>query len=346
MAYLTKPKLGFVLGKFMPPHKGHVFLCEFARQSCEHLVILVASLPDEPVPGKLRYEWMKRLFPDCTVVWTNEELPQEPRDENDTEFWKTWKRVISQAMVQYAQTFSDGEGLCGLPWSWPDVVFASEEYGHKLAATVGARFIPCDMIRQAVPTSGTVCRADPQANWEFLPDVVKPYFVKRVCVFGPESTGKTTLAAQLAAHYKTIMVPEYGRTYTEAFGADVGAVDLQRIVQGHLATVEAAKQQSGRILIEDTDPVMTAVWSDMLIGERDQWFAKFDDHADFYILCDVDIPWVNDGTRYFENDADRRRFFETCENELKARRVPYAVIRGDREQRLQTAIEAVNAFFA
>lgn len=341
MAYLAKPKLGFLLGKFMPPHKGHVFLCEFARQYCEHLVILVASMPTEPIPGRLRYEWMKRMFPDCTVVWTDEVLPQEPRDENDDEFWATWKRVIAQTMQKAGSRSRDYDADA---WNWPDVVFASEEYGHRLAATVGARFVPCDMLRQAVPTSGTVCRADPQANWEFLPDVVKPYFVKRVCVFGPESTGKTTLAAQLASHYKTVMVPEYGRTYTEAFGADVGPEDLQRIVQGHLATVEAAKQQSNRILIEDTDPVMTAVWSDMLVGERDPWFATFDDHADFYLLCDVDIPWVNDGTRYFENDADRRRFFETCENELKARSVPYAVVRGPYEQRLRSAITAIDAF--
>ena len=78
MTFLDKPTTGFVLGKFMPPHKGHVFLCEFARQYCEHLTILVASLPDEPIPGRLRYEWMKRMFDDggqtCSVVWTDEVL--------------------------------------------------------------------------------------------------------------------------------------------------------------------------------------------------------------------------------------------------------------------------------
>lgn len=344
---LAKPEIGFVLGKFMPPHKGHVFLCEFAKNYCEHLVILVASLPDEPIPGKLRYEWMKKMFPDCTVVWTNEVLPQEPRDENDTAFWETWKQVVAEAMSHYTDDLS-----------YPDVLFASEEYGHKLAATVHARFVPCDILRQVVPVSGTACRDDPEDKQEFLPETVKPYFFKdyvpnnvqspfafRVCVFGPESTGKTTLAKKLGQHYATAVVPEYGRTYTEAFGTDIESVDLQRIVHGHLATVEAAKKQSGRILIEDTDPVMTAVWSDMLIGERDPWFSSFSDHADLYLLCDVDIPWVNDGTRYFENDADRRRFFETCENELKARGVPYVIIRGDREERMERAIAAIDLAF-
>ena len=336
---MDKPANGFVLGKFMPPHKGHVFLCEFARQYCEHLTILVASMPDEPIPGRLRYEWMKRLFPDCTVVWTDEVLPQEPTGENDVEFWETWKRVVRQAMQQDARERFGEEGIGGLPWNYPDVVFASEDYGHKLATTVGARFVPCDMLRQAVPTSGTNCRTDPRAQWDFLPDVVKPYFVKRVCLFGPESSGKSTLAKVLAAHMGATLVPEYGRTYTEVFGPDVGEVDLQRIVHGHMASVEAAKMQSrSPILIEDTDPIMTAVWSDMLVQKRDPWFETFKNHADLYILCDIDIPWVDDGTRYFPEEKDRRRFFEACEAELQRRNVPYVVVRGSVEDRLAQAM--------
>jgi HTH-type transcriptional repressor of NAD biosynthesis genes len=342
----VKPKIGFLLGKFLPPHNGHKFLCEFARQYCDHLVILVATLPSEPIPGRLRYEWMKEMFPDCTVVWTNEVLPQEPKNDRDGQFWETWKQEIAKAMRAHARTFNDGMGIGGLPWKWPDVVFASEDYGHKLAASVGARFVPCDIVRQAVPISGTRVRANPELEWEFLPDVVRPYFVKRAVVFGPESTGKSTLAAELAAHFKTTLVPEYGRTYTEAFGSDVGPEDLKNIVAGHVASVAAAKRQcKTRVLIEDTDPVMTAVWSDMLVGERDPWFSEYRDHADIYLLCDVDIPWVNDGTRYFENDEDRRRFFAICEKELQDRRVPYVVIRGDRKERLRLAIDAVQGLY-
>lgn len=342
---LDKPANGFLLGKFMPPHKGHVFLCEFARNYCEHLTILVASLPDEPIPGKLRYEWMKRMFDDggetCTVIWTDEVLPQEPRDDNDTEFWATWKRVVEEAQLEVSHRIYDEGGYEMM--KMPDVVFASEDYGHRLAAEVGARFVPCDMVRQTVPTSGTKVRFNPQAEWDFLPDIVKPYFVKRVTLFGPESTGKSTLAAQLGKHFRTVVVPEYGRTYTETFGSDVGDIDLRRIVAGHLASVKAAKPMANRVLIEDTDPVMSAVWSDMLTGDRDPWFADYNDYPDLYLLCDVDIPWVDDGTRYFKNDEDRRRFFETCEAELKRRGVPYVVIRGDHHKRFRMAEMAVEA---
>lgn len=329
MHYLAKPRRGFMLGKFLPPHKGHRFLGDFAQESCEELTILVGSLPSEPIPGELRYEWMKQMFPRANVVWCNEILPQSP-EEDPENFWDIWRDVC--------QRYSGEDSF--------DVVFASETYGHRLAKELGARFVPVDMVRGAVPTSGTAVRTDPFGNWDFIPDEVKPYFTKRVCMFGVESTGKTTLALELAKEYKTIMIPEYGRTYTETFGADVGPDDLRYIVNGHLASVTAAKKNANKLVIEDTDPVMTACWSDMLIGRRDEWFEEYSDLADLYILTDIDIPWVDDGTRYFSNDADRRRFHEVCENELKRRGANYVTISGDRQTRFFDAVKAIDeAFF-
>lgn len=336
---IQKPHLGFVLGKFMPPHQGHVFMCEFARQYCEKLIILVCSLENEPIPGRLRYEWMKEMFPDCHVVHETRDLLQEPRSDDDVEFWDQWKSAVRYAMQSEAHTWS----VDGSPWNYPDVVFASEDYGHKLAETVGARFVPVDISRTTRSISGTEIRENPFANWEFIPPAVRPHFVKRVCLFGPESTGKSTLAEYLGNAYKTVVAPEYGRTYTEAFGHEnLTHDDLRHIVEGHVATVAAAKRQANKILIEDTDPVMTAVWSDMLLGKRDAWFDTFADYADLYLLTDVDIPWVNDGTRYFDNDADRRRFFETCEAELVKRKVRYVKVSGDITQRVDTASKAIN----
>lgn len=324
-SFLQKPKMGFLLGKFYPPHQGHVFMCEFARQYCEELTILVCSMDNETIPGHLRYQWMKEMFPDCNVIWEKRDLPQEPNGPDDVEFWAIWKQVVYDAMKRVSII----KGYEDIGQADIDVVFASEDYGHRLAAEVGARFVPVDITRTARTVSGTAIRNDPFDNWEFIPHVVRPHFVKRVCVFGPESTGKSTLARNLARSYHTIVAPEYGRTYTETFGAEVGAQDLQYIVHGHLASVAAAKRQANRILIEDTDPVMTAVWSDMLTGERHPWFAEFTDHADLYLLCGVNVPWIDDGTRYFPKQEERDRFFKVCRDELDRRQVAYAIIDGD-----------------
>ncbi|MCK4867652.1 MAG: AAA family ATPase, partial [Alphaproteobacteria bacterium] len=195
---------GFLLGKFLPPHDGHVFLCDFARAYCDELTILVCTLEDDPIPGALRFQWMRELFPDCRVLHLAEDVPQEPADH--PEFWDIWRGIVQRFHREPI-----------------DFVFASEDYGNRLAAEVGARFVPVDIPREAVPVSGEAIRADPFANWRYIPPPVRPYFAKKICIFGPESTGKTTLARDLAARLETVHVPEYGRVYTDTFGTDVGS---------------------------------------------------------------------------------------------------------------------------
>lgn len=338
----AKPKHGFLLGKFMPPHAGHKYLVDFARNYCEHLTILVASLPSEPIPGKLRYKWMKQMFPDCNVIWTDEILPQEPKDEDDVEFWEIWKQEIARAM---ALSYAMLDDSLASKWQYPDVVFASEEYGHKLAASVGARFVPVDIAREVCPISGTQIRNNPEMWWNYIPAVVRPYFQKRITLFGPESSGKTTLGRKLAAEVNGTFVPEYGRIYTEAFGSDVDQNDIANIVAGHQASVEAARLIGKQLIIEDTDPLMSMVWSDMLTGSHDPWFDSFDNYPDLYILCDIDIPWVDDGTRYFKDQEQRQMFFNLCVSTLEDRGVPYIIVSGNEYQRLSKAVFAIEDKF-
>jgi NadR type nicotinamide-nucleotide adenylyltransferase len=166
--------------------------------------------------------------------------------------------------------------------------------------------------------------------------------IRRVTLFGAESTGKTTLANRLARHFDTAVAPEYGRLYTEKFGQDAStSEDMLRIAHGHLAGVAEAASRANRVLIEDTDPVLTAVWSDMLAGKRDPWFDRFDDYPDLYLFCDIDLPWVKDGVRYFSNPEDRRKFHLACERELVSRGVNFVRISGAPEIRRARAIEAV-----
>ena len=77
-------KRGLVLGKFMPPHAGHVTLVQSARALVDELTVLLCSLPDDPIPGETRLEWMQGLFPDCRVLLHPEPAPQNP--EGDRSF--------------------------------------------------------------------------------------------------------------------------------------------------------------------------------------------------------------------------------------------------------------------
>jgi nicotinamide riboside kinase len=116
---------------------------------------------------------------------------------------------------------------------------------------------------------------------------------------------------------------------------------MRLIVMGHLAGVTAAASRANRVLIEDTDPVLTAIWSDILAGTRDPWFDGYTDYPDLYLFCDVDLPWVDDGTRYFKDPQDRLNFHKACERELVSRNANFIRISGTPEQRRATAVAAV-----
>jgi NadR type nicotinamide-nucleotide adenylyltransferase len=162
-----------------------------------------------------------------------------------------------------------------------------------------------------------------------------------ICLHGPESTGKSTLIEQLARHFDTMFVPEYGRTFAERRGIDFSMADLLTIADTHDAMTQSALASGADPLFLDTDPLMTAVWADMLFGTRDPWFDKWKGTADLYLLLDIDLPWVEDGTRMFGTKAARRKFFDLSKAELERRGVPWALVGGRGPARLNNALAAI-----
>lgn len=166
---------------------------------------------------------------------------------------------------------------------------------------------------------------------------------RAICLHGPESTGKTTLAPFLAARVGGVAIGEYGRDYAEAHGTDFTMADLVAIGREQARLADAARASGADPLILDTDPLMTAVWADMLFGARDPWFDAFADTADLYLLFDIDLPWVEDGTRLFGSEAERRRFFDLSRAELARRGLRWALVGGQGEARLASALAAIDA---
>jgi NadR type nicotinamide-nucleotide adenylyltransferase len=165
--------------------------------------------------------------------------------------------------------------------------------------------------------------------------------LRTICLHGPESTGKSTLAPRLARHYDTQCVAEFGRTYCERYGTDLRMADLVAIAAGHDAKTRAALARGPCPVILDTDPLMSAVWADMLFGRRDPWFDRWSNTADLYLLLDLDLPWEADGTRMFGGAAERQRFFDLSRRELERRGVPWALVGGQGSRRYLNALEAI-----
>ncbi|MBI3724483.1 AAA family ATPase [bacterium] len=313
-----------VLGKFLPPHAGHVFLVEFARRWVDELTVVVGTLSREPIPGELRFRWMRELFPWSRVVHLTDENPQDPSEH--PEFWEIWRASLARLLP-----------------SLPDFVFASEAYGEKLAEVLGATFVPVDLARAAVPVSGTAIRDDPLGHWRFLPRCVRPHYAKRVCVFGPESTGKSTLARKLAEHYGTLFVPEYARAHLEQRGGRIVAADVESIARGQIASEEALVPGSSGLVFCDTDVLMTCIWSEVLFGACPAWIREEARRRryDLTLLLDVDVPWVGDPVRYLPRE--RAAFFERCERELRDHDRRFVRVLGSWEERFRIAREAIDA---
>ncbi|ODP38316.1 AAA family ATPase [Sphingomonas turrisvirgatae] len=165
--------------------------------------------------------------------------------------------------------------------------------------------------------------------------------VRTICLHGPESTGKSTIAHRLAAHLDCELVEEYGREYAEARGTDFTMRDLLEIAKTHDAGVRTMLAAGLEPLVLDTDPLMTAVWADMLFGERDPWFDEWQGMADLYLLFDIDLPWVADGTRLFGSPDARQRFFDLSKAVLEQRGVRWALVSGTGEARWESVLRAI-----
>lgn len=162
-----------------------------------------------------------------------------------------------------------------------------------------------------------------------------------VCLHGAESTGKSVLAERLGYPW----VPEYGRTYCEQHGTDLTMTDLLAIAEGQEAETRKARAASPPVLLLDTDPLMTAAWAQMLFGEVPDVLLGYP-KADHYLLFAPDVPWGDDGTRFFGTDEARARFAALAEEMLVRAGVPFTRVSGgwdERETQARAVIEGLLA---
>ena len=161
-----------------------------------------------------------------------------------------------------------------------------------------------------------------------------------VCLHGAESTGKSVLAAQLAAEFGCGWVPEYGRSYCEEHGTDLAMADLLAIAAGQALAVSAAAAAAPPLLLLDTDQLMTAAWAQMLLGQVPGELLSYP-KADLYLLFCADVPWIGDGTRLFGDAARRARFAGLAQDMLVRAEVPFETIAGDWPARATAARAAI-----
>ena len=281
-----KFKNALVLGKFYPPHNGHLYLIDSAFEQSETVHVLMCSLKSETIPGEDRFKWLSKIYennPNINIIHCDDELPQYP--EEDPDFWGIWYRTVYKYIKKL------------------DAVFTSEDYGEPFANVLNIEHVLVDKKRLVVPVSGTLIRNCPFDHWEHIPRVARDNFKKKVVIMGAESTGKTTMVKTLAKHYNSKYVMEYGRTYTEAMDDinELNSFDMLQIALLHRDIVNRYDPDATKLLIVDTEAITTKVFGKIYVdkdfdsdGIND--IIKAQDY-DLYFLLENDVPYVNDGTR-------------------------------------------------
>lgn len=179
--------------------------------------------------------------------------------------------------------------------------------------------------------------------------------IKKVVVIGPESTGKSTLCKQLASHFNTLWCEEYAREYLLAHGTSYTPADLLTIAKGQLAleetytkeTVALINKESSTppLLFVDTDMYVMKVWSEYVFGLCD--FFILDELVkqkyELYLLCNIDLPWVKDELREYPDEQPRIELFHIYKDILINQTTPWVMISGNYEERLSTAVKAVES---
>jgi HTH-type transcriptional regulator, transcriptional repressor of NAD biosynthesis genes len=293
--------LGLVVGKFAPLHLGHEWLIEQAAQQCERLLILSYANPEfARCPPDTRRRWLATRFPaHQSIVIDASWLARECQS-----------RQISVRPVPCNDSL-DGEQQQFLAWLLrdvlqvaPDAFLCSESYGPRCAEVLTRQLdypvksLILDLHRRRVPISATKIRANPYGQRKWMSKEVRAAFVRRVAVLGGESSGKTTLAAALAAYFETAWVAEYGRELWDRQSGVLTQPDLLKIAHEQIRREEAALRLANQFLFCDTSPLTTAGYSGWMFDRVDEELAELAERPyDAIVLCRPDFPFVQDGTR-------------------------------------------------
>lgn len=317
----------FVFGKFLPFHKGHEAMINFALTKCDFLSVLVCCDNEEIILGNVRKGWIESTFAGVKNIevkvlhYDNRLLPNTSQTSaNVSEIWA----------VEFKKYYPDYT-----------LLVTSEPYGELVASFMSIQHIPFDLKKVLHPVSASTIRNDLFANWHYLPAAVKPYFAIKVAVLGTESTGKTTLTGQLARHYNCSFVLEAGRDLipdSTQFTFD----DLHLVANEHAKRIDEAILGNSPLVIIDTDIHITksyakfAFYRELAVNEHIYKTNK----ADLYLYLNNDAPYYQDGTRL--NKAERDLLDQSHREILVGHQIKFVEVTGSWQSRFEQAVSEIS----
>lgn len=322
-------EVGMYGGSFNPLHLGHVNDIIMASNQCKKLYVVLSVTNDSnEIDHKERYMWLKNVTHHMDNVQVIEIF--DNNTSKDTYDWKLGARDIKNNI---------GKKI--------DVVFSGDDYKDRniwegLYPESEIVYFPRDIIK----ISSTMIRENPYKYYGYLPKVVQQYYVKKVCVVGTESCGKSTLVKNLAMYFNTTYVEEAGRYICDEAG---GIDNMQKyhyfeILFKHKQLEKEALLNANKVMIIDTDSLITLYYYNLGFNDNDSLNQAFANIAegisvlndyDLYLFLEPDVEWVQDGTRTYGEQSVREQNNKDLKALLDKNGIDYVTIKGDYQKRYE-----------
>lgn len=328
--------VGMYGGSFNPLHQGHISCIIQAANRCKELHIILSNGKNrDEINIRIRYRWLYLLTKHIGNVKIHVLEDIADSKENYTkEYWKADSEIVKNMIEKKI-----------------DIVFCGDDYNDD---SFYKTCYPESKIHyfKRNEISSTKIRSNPYKYWDWIPNVVRPYYVKKVLLIGGESAGKSTLTINLANYYNTNFVDEVGRDISVKSGTDkmMIAEDFTEILLKHKIKEMASIEYSNKILFVDTDCLITKFYM-FFLDDKDQNYEnnKFLADAiskinsyDLVLFLEPDVEFVQDGTRNTEIQRNREKYSDEIKRIFDEKGIKYELISGDYQQRFEKSICLIN----
>ncbi|MGV8141700.1 MAG: multifunctional transcriptional regulator/nicotinamide-nucleotide adenylyltransferase/ribosylnicotinamide kinase NadR [Candidatus Woesearchaeota archaeon] len=338
---IERKPVGFIGGKFLPFHMGHVYAILAASDYVDTLYVVLSSSKNRDreicerdgikyIPADKRLSWLGQSLNNIDNVKI---LHVEDDQWDDNYDWEQGAEMIKRAI--------------GRPI---DYVFSSEtSYTEQFKKYYpDSRHLIVDDKRKTVTISATELRQNLYDNWEKLPGCVKSHFTKKVAVVGTESCGKSTLVKKLAKFYNTNYVHEVGRDYCEKYSNQLTEDMFDKIGMEHYMLQSKRAEESNKVLFVDSDAVVTQYYLDMYFNGKKssllEEIIKLQEY-DLVLYLEPDIPWVDDGMRFAGDIEKRKKNNESLKQMYKERGIDFVCISGSYSERFTKSKTLIDRLF-
>jgi len=295
-----KYNVGMYGGCFNPLHMGHVDCIIQSANMCHELYIVLSNGTNRnEINYRIRYRWIYQLtkhIGNVKIIMLEDDA--KTKDDYTKEYWK-----------------SDSDKVKAQIGKPIDVVFCGSDYDKNSFWNVC--YPESELyIFQRNGISSTEIRSNPYAHWDWLPNIVKPYYVKKVLLMGGESTGKSVLTINLANRFNTNYIDEAGREMSERSGTDMLMLseDFTEILLQHKLNEIKAMEYSNKVLFIDTDALITQFFMNFLNDpeiEKNKALSDAIDSLNTYdliLFLEPDVAFVQDGDRSEVIREDREKY--------------------------------------